>query len=192
MKKAKLSNGQMLMFPEDTSDDAIKGLVKKISKKADDVQWDPGHVKALIKELTNAQGEIDIKRAEIDHFGPAIEKQTNQLVKVTEAIKSTVEKVTSKDDSVKDKSVKEFAPVLKNLTGQIMRIAENLPTLSKNTKDLNSSITSQLQRNTDVLNNLVKLQQENNTILKELVEATRSSKQIVRDKDGFITGVKNS
>lgn len=191
MKKAKLSNGQILMFPEDTSDDAIKGLVKKISKKADDVQWDPGHVKALIKELTNAQGEIDIKRAEIDHFGPAIEKQTNQLGKFTDAIKTTVEKVTAKDnDSVKDGSVKEFIPILKSLTGQMMRIVENLPAISKNTKDLNSSVTSQLQRNTDVLSNLVKLQKENNAILKELVEATKQAKTIVRDEDGFITGVK--
>lgn len=196
MKKAQLPNGQLLVFPEDTSDKVIQATVKRIANAKTDVEWSPEHVKELIKELTASQGELDFERAKIDFFGPAIDKQTKNLNKQNQDIIRSLQKfikglVSSQSESSKA-TVNGLAPFLTEIVGQLIALVTKYEVSSKRVEQAMNGLAQSVDANTKATQYLGKQQTETNQILRELVKATKANKKIIRDDNGHITEVKNS
>ncbi len=202
MKKARLPNGQVLTFDDDTSDEVIQNIVKKLLSDKTVTEWDHEHVKNLVRDITNDQGErdlkrseMDLKRAETDYFGPAIEKQTGQFEKLNKSLndgmQSFVKKLlSSQNDKLASLSTSNLEKVLGDIAKQVVNLSGRIDVMTaksdKNTAGLIQAVTT----NTKAMQQLVTAQKENTQVLKKLVTATQAPRTIVRNTDGKVKGIK--
>lgn len=200
MRQAKLPNGQILVFPENTSDKVIQATVDRITNTKTEAEWSNEHVKAIVREITAAQGAADMERAQIDHFGPAIEKQTKEFDKLNKGLtKSVQDFVSGIVKSEKDKNetaLNKIRPVVQEISKQIVYMTNKIESLvlhnSRKEYENTHYIVKAMEANTKAVNDLRAAQLESNRVLRELVDATKSGKTIMRDKQGNIVGVKNA
>lgn len=107
MKKlARLSDGTLLEFPEDTPDDVVRGTVRRV---------------------------VQEQKHGVDHFGPAIEKQTESLTQAQEvlsedlqnSIKDIVGSQTKQLSKITTKNVeKKLGGVQKSVEGVAKKVSE--------------------------------------------------------------------
>jgi vacuolar-type H+-ATPase subunit H len=197
MKKAHLPNGQTLVFPENTSQKVIEDTVKRISSSKKDVEWTSDHVNSVIREMTAAQGKIDLEKSQIDHFGPAINEQTKNIEKLNTSFSQSFQKFLSEfiksDKKKSDDVVNSVKPVIQEISKQIVNLSNKheMISLKKDNGLFNflDKLSISLDLNTKAVNDLKAAQIENNRVMRDLVEATKSTKKIIRNKNGDVIGV---
>lgn len=196
MKKASLPNGQVLVFPADTSDEVIRNTVKRIvsSKNGDD--WSAEHIKTVIRELTTAQGKIDmlkteaeskrtsdeiqrskseleklkveLEKARIDNFGPAIEKQNKTILS---AIKDFVSEFKSSSADHNKAVITGFIPLIKDVVKEIVGLKNNIEKMSLKNDVAIKNLIETIADHGRLMLNVVRTQEETQDILKQLVES---------------------
>lgn len=188
-----IPSGQTLVFPEGTSDDVIKKTVDAITKEKGEAEWTSAHVKSLVRELTKAQGEVDLKRAEVDHFGPAIEKQTKEFEKTNKGLINSVQTFLAGFQRLEkqrtDGAVRKIEPVLKNIAGQFIILVSKIESSNGKIHKSLTELTTATKEMKKSFDDLSKEQRETNKHLAELVKVTGAKKTVKRDKDNNIVGI---
>jgi hypothetical protein len=189
MKTAKLKNGKILEFPDATPDSVIQAVVKRIMGVKEEPEIDK-----VIKELADAITDRETE----DQYGSAMEDHSLVVAKMAKEIVDAISKINL--------VVKDTTPVITKQNGILEKqggIFRDFIDLFKKTKvddrDLIKHVMVELCKNiVGVTNNIEKLtlsmdknakmlvesQKENTKALYKLVEAYKSPKTIVRDKDG--------
>jgi hypothetical protein len=203
-KKAQLPNGQILVFPENTSQEVINSVVKRITGTVGKDEWTSDQVLKIVREMTLAQGQADIDRAKIDNYGPAIEKQTKVQEQTGKALIKTVETVIHKavDDfislfmkSEKEKNtnliknIDELKTVFKLIADNLGKVSAHSELSSARLERQISDVVKALNANTKATNELAALSEKQTVALEGLVDATRATKIVNRDKNGDIVSI---
>ncbi len=156
-KSITLPDGRTLIFPENTSEDVIQQTIDRISEEAEEPE-------------------------EPDLFGNAIEKQTETITQVNNAIANMTQKLVNSlvqsEKQINAVTLSRFEPVLKEISNHLGAAVRVEDEMIKTVKE-----------NTTVVRDMVKAQQDNNKILKDLVKTTGAKKKVLRDKEGNIIGV---
>jgi peptidoglycan hydrolase CwlO-like protein len=191
--EVKIPSGQTLVFPEGTSETVIQNTVKKITDEKGKAEWTDAHVKSLVRELTMAQGEVDLKKAEVDHFGPAIEKQTKEFEKVNQGLINSVQNFIAGflriEKQRTDGAVKKIEPVMKQLVGQMIILVSKIESSNTRTNKSLIDLTKATEKMSRSFDDLSKEQKQTNKHLAELVKVTGAKKVVKRDNSGNITGI---
>lgn len=175
-KQVKLAGGQTLVFPEGTSEKVIRDTVKRITTSKGDAEWTSDHINQLIREMMKMQGEVDLERANVDHFGPAIEKLSGTVNDISTKVLQAVDALKKQNDNKTD-----IIPVLQGVVRQLSLFSES----SVNCFDQMSSCMNQTQKslaeNSKLLRALIAVQDENNQLKSQMIQATNELVQITRD-----------
>lgn len=195
-KQAKLPNGQVLVFPDNTSDKVIQETVKRIMNSKKETEWTTEHVTTLVREITGKQAEIDVAKynsdKKIDHYGPAIKDQTEALKSQNASFTEQISKVLKSNkqliDGLKSSADKSIASsdksveVTKKLVGQLIMLNDKLDSnMKKNEQAIKMVVSS--------VSELNKTQMRTNELLTQLVSKTGSDKKVIRDNEGYIIGI---
>lgn len=204
MKKARLHNGKILTFPDDTPDDVIKEVVGRLFNSKKDKLWSSEQVKTVIDEVNALVLKSDESRSKINHFGPAIDDQNKIIQEQSKIFKEQLEifkegnKLDKENvglikktlDAIAEKlSVVNTSSALKDIAKHIIILANNIEILAHESASQSQKITSTLKNNNKLMSDILDAQKKNNEIMSDLVKVMKKPKNIVRNKDREITRI---
>lgn len=219
MKKAKLHTGEILVFDDDTSNQVIQDTVRRTLKRQGEPYLAPtieqqteiltnlatatqqlaerskieNFSSTVEKQTKNLSNLVDITKKmvdkkDVDYFGPAIKKQTEQFEKVNKNLVDTLKSFIK--DFVSTHSPQSTVGIEKVIEKAPKELSKQLAALTYKSDENTAGLMKVIMANTESINSLVAAQKENTDVLKQLVEATKAPKTVLRDKSGKIKGVK--